>query len=178
MKKLIITKQIISISEDFIIIKWAVINSEISESFEHIQEIDRLLYDSNIQYINDLENSIKNNLLNAVNIIYNNLYIIINDIIDDDFYIKTQEDGRKAVNDLMRELALFSYNNNLPRNINRKIEDTFKPVTDALLWGWWKTAKEKCEELESEIDNVIITQQLYDKIYNSIVIYININYPF
>lgn len=172
MKKLKIKQEVKKNDDNTYTLLSTIINNECKDIVYNETEYNT------IEELNLNKESIKESILYCINEYFGEIYELDNDIISEEFYIKTQEDGRNAVNNLMRELTLFSYNNNLSRDINRKIEDTFKPVTDALLWGWWKTAKEKCEELESEIDNVIITRQLYDRIYNSIINYININYPY
>ena len=88
-------------------------------------------------------------------------------------YEQRQLDGILAINELMAELRLNSIENELPREVNRSIEHAFEKVTNAILIGWWVTAKEECEEV---IVGGYVTQELWDRIYNTINQYISENY--
>lgn len=110
------------------------------------------------------------------NVIQNHESIIVEDLIKEEAYRYTEQRQKDAVievNTLMAELRIQAQQNNHPREVLRSIEDTFKPVTDALLWGWWVTALEEVNEIEV---GGFVTQELYDRIKNRIEEYIQENY--
>jgi hypothetical protein len=95
--------------------------------------------------------------------------------ISDEFiqYEKRQRDGLQSLNLMMAELRLNALQNNYPREVNRSIEEAFAEVINSIQLGWWVTAKEKCELVPVA---GYVTQELWDRIYNTITNYIAANY--
>lgn len=91
-----------------------------------------------------------------------------------EFYInKRQNDGVKAFFNLMAELRLFSLQNNLPRAVNKYIERKLKNVRDEVCLGQWISAREYLDEVVVE---GYLTQELYDRVKNTLDTYIVENY--
>ena len=82
-------------------------------------------------------------------------------------------DGQNAFLMLMSELVVFSRQNNLPREINRDIETRLEFVKSQVIDGQWISAREKLAEV---VIGGYLTQELYDRIKNSIDDYILKNY--
>jgi len=88
-------------------------------------------------------------------------------------YNKRQEDGKKAIIQMISELRLNSQALNLPRSVNKEIEKRYWDVAIAINNGWWITAKERAEIV---VVADVVTQQLYDSILAKINGYIALNY--
>ena len=88
-------------------------------------------------------------------------------------YEKRRNDGLIALNKLMSELRLLSKMNGSPREVNKSIENAFDKVTKNIMIGWWITAKEECELVPV---GGYVTQELWNRIYNTINSYISENY--
>lgn len=88
-------------------------------------------------------------------------------------YNRRREDGINAAVALISELRLNSINNNLPRAVLKDIETAFAKVDDNIRKGWWITAKEECEAVTVGGN---VTQELWERIYNTITAYIAQNY--
>ena len=82
-------------------------------------------------------------------------------------------DGPNAFLMLLSELVVFSRQNNLPREINRDIETRLEFVKSQVIDGQWISAREKLAEV---VIGGYLTQELYDRIKNSIDDYILKNY--
>jgi hypothetical protein len=95
--------------------------------------------------------------------------------LDDEItkYYQRQNDGKSAIIKMMAELRLNAIALNLPRSVNREIENKYWEVTVAINNGWWITAKEKAELVAVE---GVVTQGLYDSILAKINGYIALNY--
>ena len=127
MKNLIINKTITLNKDNSYSVLWFIVNPECKEIAFNNSTFN------NLQEIEENELSIKQSILDVVNdYLEEEIYQLDPSIIPLDFYDKTQEDGKNAVNSLMRELLINSQVNNLPREINKQIEIVFKPVVDAL----------------------------------------------
>ena len=170
MRKLIIIREINLISLDEIAVFWSIQNDECKDICNHSNVFDTMdaveLYDS----------VARESILNGVNDYFGSVvYELENDPIKDEAerYVQRQLDGVNAVNSLMSELRLNSIVNNYPRVVNKTIEDSFKKVTHNILIGWWVSAKEECEVVQV---NDFVTQALKDRIMNTIVAYIEVNY--
>lgn len=91
-----------------------------------------------------------------------------------EFYInKRQNDGVKAFFNLMAELRLMSLQNGYPRAINKYIERKLKQVRDEVCLGQWISAREYLDEVVVE---GYLTQELYDRVKNTLDTYIAQNY--
>ena len=88
-------------------------------------------------------------------------------------YYKRQDDGKKAIIQIMSELRLNSQVLNLPRSVNKEIEKRYWDVAIAINNGWWITAKERAEMV---VVADVVTQDLYDNILAKINGYIALNY--
>lgn len=82
-------------------------------------------------------------------------------------------DGVEFIATVTAELRINSVDNELPRSINQEIQATFSEVMSALSYGLWISAKEKCELITIEGN---VTQELWDRIYNTITDYIAVSY--
>ena len=89
-------------------------------------------------------------------------------------YLKRIEDGQLMSIYLMSELRLESVINGYNRDVNRYIEIKLDKVKINIDRGWWVTA---LETLENIVVESYFTQELYDKLHNTITNYILINYP-
>ena len=93
--------------------------------------------------------------------------------IESEMYEKRIIDGVEMSKSLMAELRVNSKTNNLPRAVNKYIEDKLDKVKINIDRGWWVTA---LEELEATTVELYFTQELYDRIHLSISSYITENY--
>lgn len=100
-------------------------------------------------------------------------YVAIAKKAEYELYVKRREDGIRMFLELISELRLVSKANSLPREWLRELEGIFEKVQRAVESGQWKTAQEECELIP--VDG-LVTQQLYDRIYNAIVSYIATSY--
>lgn len=82
-------------------------------------------------------------------------------------------DGQNAYLMLMAELRLNSKHNNLPREVNKYIEEKLESVRIQVVSGQWISAREK---LDLVVVEGYLTQELYDKIQLKIDTYILENY--
>lgn len=88
-------------------------------------------------------------------------------------YDKRVTDGQSAYLMLMAELRLNSITNNLPREVNREIEEKLESVRIQVVSGQWISALEKLQAVQV---GGYLTQQLYDRIQTSLTEYIAANY--
>jgi len=88
-------------------------------------------------------------------------------------YDQRKKDGSDAFLMLMSELRIYSKENNLPREVNRYIEDKLEFVKSQVIEGQWISAREK---LDLVIVEGYLTQELYDRIQLKIDTYILENY--
>jgi len=86
---------------------------------------------------------------------------------------KRKEDGINAFFYLMSELRLLSIANSYPREVNKFIERKLKNVRDEVCLGQWISAREYLDEV---IVEGYLTQELYDRVKNTIDTYIATNY--
>ena len=88
-------------------------------------------------------------------------------------YQQRIDDGIQMSINLMSELRVNSKVNNLPRQVNDYIEQKLEKVKTNIDRGWWVTALEELEQVTVES---YFTQELYDRLYNTITTYIAENY--
>jgi len=88
-------------------------------------------------------------------------------------YIKRVVDGKDAFLNIVAELRLFSIDNNLPREVNKEIEQKLKQVRNEVVLGQWKTAR---EELDLVIVEGYLNQAFFDRIKKKLDDYIEENY--
>ena len=86
---------------------------------------------------------------------------------------KRRADGEVAFFNLMAELRLHSLQNSLDRSINKYIERKLKDVRDEVLLGQWISAREYLDEVVVE---GYLTQELYDRVKDTLDTYIAENY--
>lgn len=126
-----INRDIEEIAQNKLLITWTPSNKECKDIAVHQEIIDSMAE------LDTIEQSIKESILLCVNNYFETSdYELSQDIVPPNFYAKLQNDGRTAVNNLMRELLITATENSLPRAVNQMIEATYKQVTDDLLWGW------------------------------------------
>ena len=82
-------------------------------------------------------------------------------------------DGQNANLMLMAELRLNSIQNNLPREVNKYIEEKLELVRSQVVSGQWISAREK---LDLVVVEGYLTQELYDRIKLKLDTYISENY--
>lgn len=88
-------------------------------------------------------------------------------------YDQRVKDGMDEYLMLMAELRLNSIANNLPREVNKYIEEKLESVRIQVVSGQWWSALEK---LETVVVESYLTQELYDRIYLKITTYISESY--
>ena len=93
--------------------------------------------------------------------------------LEKDLYKKRVRDGQDMSAALMAELRVMSIANNLPREVNKFIEEKLERVKINVDRGWWITA---LEELEAQQPISFFTQDLYNRIHDTISNYIAENY--
>lgn len=82
-------------------------------------------------------------------------------------------DGQHAYLMLMAELRLNSIENELPREVNKDIEERLENVRQQVVSGQWISALEKLQAVQV---GGYLTQELYDRIEATITNYIQANY--
>ncbi len=102
-------------------------------------------------------------------------YSNVSSFLDDEKikYNQRIEDGKELSIQMMSELRLNSINLNLPREVNKYIEEKLDLVKLNIDRGWWISAK---EEMEVVVVESYLTQDLYDRIMGYITEYIDNNY--
>jgi len=164
----------------FPIYEYKAYNQGDSIFIEHLELHKFALY--NLDYRNILDE--KNNHFDNVQDCLSYLIDVIGDPINDSeqknaikieskLYIKRITDGRKMSRDLMSELRVNSKGKNLPRVVNKSIEQKLEKVKLNIDRGWWVTAK---EELDLLTIDAYFTQDLFDRINLTITTYISENY--
>lgn len=88
-------------------------------------------------------------------------------------YDQRVKDGQEAYLMLMAELRLKSKQENLPREINKFIEEKLEFVKSQVINGQWISAREK---LDLVVVEGYLTQELYDRIQLKLDTYISENY--
>lgn len=171
MENLIVSRKIQRLQDGSLYAEWRPINEEIR---------DIAFYGNGFQtkhHISEHEIYAHTELVNCINSYFGqDIYQVNANSLEHSLYIKRQKDGQDAVSSLMSELrnaAKLNPDQDQARAINRSIENAFEKVTQNVLLGWWVTAKEQCELVPI---GGYVTQQLWDRIYNTITQYINHNY--
>lgn len=136
-------------------------------------QIETLLGFHNVgqDFVFDFNGAFDNLLLEQIIINHDPIDLIADEA---DRYIERIQDGLMMSINLMAELRVSSVQLNLPREVNKYIEDKLNKVKINIDRGWWVTA---LEELESTIVEGYFTQELYDRLHVAISDYILINYP-
>jgi hypothetical protein len=87
-------------------------------------------------------------------------------------YLKRITDGANAISKFSAELRVAKLAGTISEEGHKVIDKALKPIRDEVLAGQWISAKDELILLGTEI----IGQQLYDRIYNEIQLYIDNNY--
>jgi len=87
-------------------------------------------------------------------------------------YLKRTEDGRNAYAEISAEFRLAKLNGIISEETHSVIEKTLIPVRNEVLAGQWISAKNELVLISSAVIGV----QLYDRLFNQITNYINLNY--
>lgn len=108
------------------------------------------------------------------NIVDTTEQIVVDPIVEEKRkYDQRVIDGQNAFLSLMAELRLYSIANSLPRAVNRYIEDKLELVKSQVIEGQWVSAHEK---LDAVIVEGFLSQELYDRIKNTLEAYILTSY--
>ena len=136
------------------------------ESLEHLETLIVDLDETNKQYLRNTYTGTSN-----IPVLTEFETMLVDEV---NFYInKRQNDGVRAFFNLMAELRLFSLQNGLPRAVNKYIERKLKNVRDEVCLGQWISAREYLDEV---IVEGYLTQELYDRVKNTLDTYITENY--
>jgi hypothetical protein len=92
--------------------------------------------------------------------------------IETQTYLKRISDGANAIAKFSAELRVAKLAGAINEESHKVIDKALKPVRDEVLAGQWISAKDELILLGTDI----IGQQLYDRIYNEIQLYIDNNY--
>jgi hypothetical protein len=89
-----------------------------------------------------------------------------------ELYRMRKEDGINAFLRISAELRLAKLNGQLDEVAQRAVELAIEPVRDEVVLGQWISAKEKLEEIGSSV----IGEDFYNRVFNELTDYINVNY--
>jgi hypothetical protein len=92
--------------------------------------------------------------------------------IETQTYLKRISDGANAISKFSAELRVAKLAGVINEENHKVIDKALKPVRDEVLAGQWISAKDELILLGTDI----IGQELYDRIYNEIQLYIDNNY--
>jgi len=87
-------------------------------------------------------------------------------------YLKRITDGANAIAKFSAELRVAKLAGTISEEGHKVVDKALKPIRDEVLAGQWISAKDELILLGTSI----IGQQLYDRIYNEIQLYIDNNY--
>lgn len=88
-------------------------------------------------------------------------------------YDKRTKDGCDAYLTLIAELRIYALENNQDRSVNKEIERRLEMVKSQVCMGQWISAKEYLQEVEISGP---LTQELWNRINNTLTNYITTNY--
>lgn len=113
-------------------------------------------------------------LVNCINGYFGQDFYQVNaNSVEHSLYIKRKEDGIQAVNALMAELRNRSLALGIPDSVNRHIENRLVSVKQNVVDGWWKSALDEIIFIQPD---EYLTQDLIDRVRNTISKYIDENY--
>lgn len=168
MENLIVSRKIQRLQDGSLYAEWRPINEEVR---------DIAFYGNGFQtkhHVSEHEIYAHTELVNCINSYFGqDIYQVNANSLEHSLYVKRKEDGIQSINSLMAELRNKSLSLGLPESVNRHIENMLKPVKEDVETGWWKSALDKIVLLQPD---QYLTQELIDRVTNTISKYIDENY--